>query len=184
MKEKEHIIDVLENVKRALKERDARLLKELSNQTIHAASVYQDPDNIALAVIIYMLSKIIERRRYLNKDVEELIETYKKCISNSIIALKKNNEVICRTEIRNIVDAVNKFSGSLKEEIKDVLMKAKINKASKIYEHGISMRQTADLLGISVWELAEYAGKKQEKTNLIISRGEKERIKIAIDMFT
>ncbi|MBI2449884.1 hypothetical protein HYV49_06360 [Candidatus Pacearchaeota archaeon] len=184
MKEKEHIIDLLENTKRAIKEKNVRLLKELSNQTIHSASVYQDPDNIAIAVIIYMLSKIIERRHYLHKDIENLIGIYNKCISNSIIALKKDNEVICRTEIKNIISSINKLSGTLKQEIKDVLKKAKINKASKIYEHGISMRQTADLLGISVWELIEYAGKKQERTNLIISRNEKERIKIALNMFT
>ncbi len=184
VREKEHIIEVLENTKKALKERNVRMLKELSNQTIHAASVYQDPDNIALAVVIYVLSKIIERKTHLGKDIGELIETYNKCISNSIIALKKDNDVICRTEIKNIMAFINQLSGVLKEEIKDVLKKARINKASRIYEHGISMRQTADLLGISIWELAEYAGKKQERTNLIISLDEKERIKIASDLFT
>ena len=183
MKEKEHVLEILEQTKLALKEKNVRLLKDLSNQTIHAASIYQDPDNIALAVIIYMLSKIIERKAYLSKDIEELIETYNRCISNSIIALKKDNEVICRSEMKNIMTFINKLHGNLREEIKDVLKKAKINKASRIYEHGISIRQTADLLGISIWELAEYAGKRQERTNLIISRDEKERIKIAIDLF-
>ena len=38
------------------------------------------------------------------------------------------------------------------------MQKAKINKASRLYEHGISMEKTAKLLGISQWELAEYVG--------------------------
>ena len=36
--------------------------------------------------------------------------------------------------------------------------RARINKASRIYEHGISLAQTAELLGITQWELMKYLG--------------------------
>ena len=64
MLEQEHIIHTLKEAKRALKIRDAVKIKELSNQTIHSASIYQDPDNIAIAVVLYALSKLVERKAY------------------------------------------------------------------------------------------------------------------------
>ena len=64
MEEVKHVIDVLQQTKESLKEKDAVKLRELSNQTIHAASTIQDAGSIALAVLIYTLSKIVERQDY------------------------------------------------------------------------------------------------------------------------
>ena len=59
MQEDEHLIEVLNNVKKALREEDAALLSTLSNQTVHSASTLQDAGSITLAVLVYALSKII-----------------------------------------------------------------------------------------------------------------------------
>ena len=80
--------------------------------------------------------------------------------------------------------AINKLSGKLKIFIKDVFRRATINKASRIYEHGISMEKTASLLGITMFELAEYAGQTgipdvPENKTLSV----KTRIKLAMEMF-
>jgi hypothetical protein len=76
------------------------------------------------------------------------------------------------------------LSGNLKKYIQDVFRKASINEASKIYEHGISMEKTAKLLGITMFELAGYAGQTgisdvpESKTLDVRSR-----IKLAMEMF-
>ena len=64
MQEKENILRIFKETKEAIEQEDNIKLKELSDQTIHTASMSQDPDNIAVAVIIYSLSKIIEREEY------------------------------------------------------------------------------------------------------------------------
>ena len=79
---------------------------------------------------------------------------------------------------------IGKISPGMKKHIQDVFRKASINKASKIYGHGVSMENTAKLLGITVWELADYAGQAEisdapESKTL----GVKERIKIVEDIF-
>jgi predicted transcriptional regulator len=53
---------------------------------------------------------------------------------------------------------VRGLESNLKRSVQDVFQKARINKASKIYEHGISMGATAELLGISLWDLSSYVG--------------------------
>jgi len=44
-----------------LKAKDTLKLKQLSDQTNNTASRTQDSDNIAVAVIVYSLGKILER---------------------------------------------------------------------------------------------------------------------------
>jgi len=55
-------------------------------------------------------------------------------------------------------NSINFISGNLSNYIKDIFEKARINKAFKLYEHGLSSQQTAELLGISSWDLASYIG--------------------------
>ena len=42
-------------------EKDTLEIKELSNRVIHDASIFQDDDSVSVAVLVYALSKIIER---------------------------------------------------------------------------------------------------------------------------
>jgi hypothetical protein len=178
MQEKENIIRILNETKDAINKQDSVKLKELSNQTIHTVSVSQDPDNIAIAVIVYSLNKIVERN-YLKKN--KLIISI---IDDLIINLKENNEKRIKKNLDLLRKNLVNITGSLKKYILEVFKKASINKASKIYEHGISMERTASLLGITMYDLASYAGQKEtlnisSKQNYNV----KSRIKLVMDIF-
>lgn len=184
MQEKENILRILQETLIAVKEIDTIKLKDLSNQTIHTTSMSQDPENIAIAVIVYSLSKILERPHYKEqKGWDNFYNSLIMKIGNSIDALKKNDDKHLSKHLEDIRKRINGLSGSLKKYIQDVFYKARINKASKIYEHGISMEQTARLLGISMWELASYSGQKQEDIGLGTTISTKQRIKLAMDIF-
>jgi hypothetical protein len=76
------------------------------------------------------------------------------------------------------------LSGKLKRYVQDVFQRARVNKASRIYEHGISMEKTANLLGVTLYELAEYAGKTGiSDVPLGKTLNVKARIKILTEMF-
>ena len=155
-----NIIEVLEKARKALKQEDVIAIKDLSNRTIHSSSIGQDPDNINIAVILYALSKILERTRYREMTGWDKFEkTYTDSLENALKALKKNNIELYRSQIDRIKEAVNNLSGHLKIYIEAVFRKAEINKASRIYEHGISREVAAKILGISIWELNEYVGR-------------------------
>jgi len=185
MQEKQNILRILEGTKEAIKTKDTVKLKDLSNQTNNTVSRTQDPDNILVAVLVYSLSKIIERKEY--KEYAQWNEFYKTIVSsinNSITAIKRDDDKNLKENLGLIRKAISKLSGNLKKYIQDVFRKASINKASKIYEHGISMEKTASLLGITMFELASYAG----QTNISDVRESKtmdvkSRIKLAMEMF-
>jgi hypothetical protein len=185
MEEKENVLRILQETKAAINNSDSVKLKELSNQTIHTASITQDPDNIAVAVAVYSLSKIVERKEYQTfAGWKDFYKTILSSVENSIAAIKKDDDKKLTESLMLVQKAISKLSGKLKAYIQDVFRKAEINKASKIYEHGISMEKTASLLGITMFELASYAGQKPDgNAPLSKTLDVKTRIKTAMDMF-
>jgi len=186
MQEKENILKIFEGTKTAIQKGDAATIKNLSNQTTNTIALTHDPDNIAVAVIVYSISKLFEREDYKKlPGWNKFYNTIFKCIDNGIISIKNNDEAKIRESLDCLRNALIKVSGSLKKHIQDVFRKASINKASKIYEHGISMEKTAKLLGITMFELAGYAGQKEEVAEVPIVKGidVKSRINLAMEMF-
>lgn len=185
MQEKENILRILEETEEAVREENNIKLKELSDHTIHTASTTQDPDNIIIAVIVYSLSKIIERKKYQNyHEWKGFYKILMSLISDLIDSLKNNNEKKIKQNLELIRKSIDKLSGTFKKNIQEVFRKASINKASRIYEHGISMEKTAKLLGITLFELASYSGQTgiadtMESRTMDV----KSRIKIAMEMF-
>lgn len=186
MKEREHVIAVLKDTRKALIQRDAFKLKELSNQTIHSATCFQDAGYTLTAVIVYSLSKIIDRQDYNKiKNWDELIRRFISFIDLSIKALQEDNIPAFESHLVRAKNALAGISGNLKPYIEEVLRKAAINKAGKLYEHGLSLGQTAKILGITQWELSSYAG---EARNVLSGYNEslttKKRAEMALEFFS
>ena len=185
MHERENILRIFQATKEAVTKEDSAKIKNLSDQTTNSASLTHDPDNIAAAVIVYSLSKIIERQDYKKlSGWGKFYKIYLESIDKIIDALKREDEKGYREGIKEIRKGISQLSGKLKERIQEVFRDASINKASRIYEHGISMERTARLLGVTLYELANYAGEKEEseiqKTKTIDI---KTRIKTAMEIF-
>ena len=185
MQERENILRIFRETKEAVSMGDAAKIKNLSDQTTNTASLTHDSDNIATAVIIYSLSKVIEREDYKKlSGWDNFYRVYIGAIDKSIDALERRNDEGFRQSIMMIRKAIGNLSGKLKDYIQDIFRKAEINKASRIYEHGISMEKTADLLGITLFELASYAGEKEGldiPESITISV--KQRVKLAMEIF-
>jgi len=182
---RENLLWILKSTLSAVKKEDVVKLKDLSNRTVHTASIQQDSDNILIAVIVYSLSKIIERKKYTYyKEWPEFYKGYLENLKLAIDFLEKNKAEQFRKSLKDIQKEINKLSPKFKKYIKDVFRKAEINKASRIYEHGISMEKTAKLLGISIWELAEYAGQTGiSDVNLSVTLDIEKRVKQAQEIF-
>ena len=178
---KRDIISVLSKVAEILKvkeETDVAEIKELSNHVIHNASVFQDEDSISIAILIYSLSKIIERKQK-DLDYEKVLSMLNSCISS----LKNNQDEEFRKSIKNIFNFIRTIDEKLKLYIHEVINQAQIKKGCKLCEHGISVARASEVLGISQWELMHYLG----KTTLIDQFSEPvnvlKRLKIARGFF-
>lgn len=178
---KKDIIAVLTELIGILKykdESDVLEIKELSNHIIHNASVFQDEDSVSIAVLIYSLSKIIERKQRAI-DYKRLADM----VNTSIAALQNGDEQEFRKSIKNIFSFIRAIDEKLKLYISEVINQAQIKKGCKLCEHGISAARASEVLGISQWELMHYIG----KTTLIDKNNEPvnifRRMKIARSLF-
>jgi len=185
VQEKDNVIRILKETKAAVKEGNFLKVKQLSNQTIHTASISQDPDNIAVAVIVYSLGKIIERTNYQNyRGWKKFFNNFINYINKAESALQENKIQEFRNSLTCIRREIETLPGNFKKHIQDVFRKASINKASRIYEHGISLEQTANLLGITLWELSSYAGQTGiGDVNENLTTTERIRIKNVMEFF-
>ncbi|NCO11365.1 hypothetical protein CO038_01605 [Candidatus Pacearchaeota archaeon CG_4_9_14_0_2_um_filter_39_13] len=184
MQEKEHIIYVLKEAIQAIRTDNASKLQQLSDQTIHSASVYQDTDSISVAVTIYSISKVVSRKDSLKIGRwNSFVDKISSALGLAIDALEKGRVESFSSHLEKSVKLMSSFS-NLKPYIQDVLRKAAINKASKLYEHGISLAQTAKLLGITRWELSEYVGQKTVNNNPYKTTiSGKKRAEMALEFF-
>ena len=184
MQEVGNILRIFQDTKKAVEQGDTVQIKILSNQTNNTASMTGDPDNIAVAVIVYSLSKIIERENYKSlPGWKNFYNLYMKSIDGIIVSLKNKDEAKARKYLEAIRIGIDRISGKLREYIQDVFRNASINKASKLYEHGISMERTSKLLGVTMFELASYAGQRTDDFPKTQTQDIRQRIKVAEDMF-
>jgi len=148
------VLNELVGILKVKEEADVVDVKKLSNHVIHNASVFQDEDSISVAILIYALSKIIDRNQK-DLDYGKVLRMLNSCISN----LTGNNDNGFRKSIKNIFNFIRTMDEKLKLYIHEVINQAQIKKGCKLCEHGISAARSAEVLGISQWELMHYLGK-------------------------
>jgi len=155
--------NIVKQIKRAipiLRKKDSFALKELSNRTIHSASVYQDQSSLVFALTIYSLSKIVERCSD-SAGFDSFIDRIIKYLEDSRDLLLMDKIDDYKIKRSSLLKSISQMDRKFSIYVEEVIDKAKIKKGSKLYEHGISIRRAADLLGISQWELMNYIGKTE-----------------------
>ena len=112
MEEADNILRILKEAKIALESKDSYKLKVLSDQTIHTAAVYQDADNVVVAVLVYALAKIVERESYRRMEGWEFF--YGVLIKNldlGIASLEKKDYDKFMGYLGEIRNSLNKIEG-------------------------------------------------------------------------
>lgn len=182
---KKDILSILTKSYEAIKRKEYYKLKNISDTIIHNTVITQDDSCILLTVLIYSLSKIYERENYREYDdfkiLDNTIITELKKALNSV----SNDKIMDYEEsLRNILNIPTKLTSKLKGHVKEIIENAKINRASRLYEHGVSLGRTAEILGISEFDLMSYAGKTGiSDVSLGVSKKIKDRINFTRGLF-
>ena len=151
---KKDILDVLRKSLEAIKKEEFNNLRELSNHTIHDASIYQDDYSTTVAIIIYSLSKIFERADYKKyKSWDIFYKNILDFLSKSLVALEDNDLENYEAIVHDMFNSIYELEPKLRDYIIDVFQGAKIHKASRLHEHGISVGRVAEVLGLSEFEI-------------------------------
>lgn len=185
-KELKHIIQVLRDTQRALADSDAFKLQQLSDQVIHSASIYQHTDIIMITTVVYSLNKLVVRKEHFNvKGWNTFVTKFNSEIDEAISSLDKDDTEEFARHIEHAKDLLVSISPNIRGDIEEVFKKASINKAGRMYEHGLSLSKTANLLGVTQWELTEYIGEKARRDDPhLYTYDIKKRAKQALEFFS
>lgn len=184
-KEVEHLIELFAKIKQAIIQRDSLRLNELSNHTIHHSCAHQDEPSITIAVLVYALSKIIERHDDTHmKNWDKFLKQFTLALDHAAQGLQQRNYTYYEKSLKNARKELTSLSVNLQPYLEEVIRKASINKGSKLYEHGISFGQAARTLGITDWELSSYIGQKDISSRKIPDAEVKKRAQRALKFFS
>jgi len=176
---KADLIQILKKTQRYINRGDSKKLKELSEYTIHNASIFQDTDSLLVAVIIYSISKLIERWGF----ETEYAEQARNLLGSAQFSIEQDNI----REYRDKMKKVSEFASSVDKEfriyVEKVIEKAQIKKGSSVYQHGISVARAAELLNINQWELMSYIGKTRIHDESTTLSGVEQRLNLARSLF-
>ena len=176
---KEILYDLSEaiNILSVREPQDIPELKTLSDHAIEDVAVSKDLDVISITVLIYSMYKVTETLS--DKEYKTLLHE----LQNAKTALEQNNYGKYNQSIRTLFQIVKKSSTQAKEHLQDVMQAARIKKGTALLEHGLSMGQAAGLMGLSNWDLQQYAGKTTSLEIHTESVPAKKRLQWALQLF-
>lgn len=173
---KEKILSTLKKLKLMLKSGTviSSDLKKLGNSIIEDVSLFQDQDSISIAVLVHSLYKIFTKNEHIER--KQLLTL----LNNTIKSI--NIEPQFRRNIRLLFDRIKKYDKNIDTNIIELIKHAQIKKGLRVYEHGLSIGQAAEIIGISKWDIIDYLGttdivdrdpnaKIDQKTRLDFARG-------------
>lgn len=153
---KKDILKILQETLDAFNRGDYMALKEISDHTIHNASIYQDHSSVSMAVIVFSIFKIASRSEGREKQVCKEIIT---ALKDAFELLKRDRVNEYKMAVKKIFRKVSAVDQRFRIHIEQVINQAEVKKGSRLYEHGISMARAAEMLGVTEWELMNYVGK-------------------------
>lgn len=170
------LLDLITKALEAIQHHDGAMLRELSDHIIHTASIFQDECTLSTAVLMYALSKMLDRYGQIDGGMLQCLQLLKKSLDHG-----KTHYIF--KVLRKLREIINSKDKQISAYVQHVVNEAQIKKGSRIYEHGISLAQTAHVLGVSQWELMQYIGKTNVYEKVPEKISVKKRLEVARKLF-
>lgn len=178
-----HISFLLRQALDAIRTHNYLRLRELSDQTVHTSTVMQDDIHISISVILYSLFKIYEKNTLRNTTQWNTFnEKIQQGINKAYQEINKQNIKKFSSELKQVQEQIKSYESDFGIYIREALEQAKVQKGSRVVEHGISTGRAAELLGVSQWELQSYIGATRF-SDLETSVSPKKRIEYTRSLF-
>lgn len=182
---KKVMLESLEEAQEAFEAIDSNKLKSISDYTLHYAGIFQDTYSVSIAIIIYSLAKIVEKKKIRSdKDWARFKADTLKNLKEASAALEKDNLDKYLSELKELLSSIGKVDATFGNYVTEAIEKAKIKKGYAVYEHGLSVGRAAELMGVSPWELMDYLGQTKLVDEMpMLTKPISERLAVARKIF-
>jgi len=153
------VLSALREAIAAIKEKRVADLHAISDHILHVMVIYQDPDIIDVAIAIYALDKILQTEKYRgHPKMKPFMKTSLHLLQKAKSELETEDYEGYSTTAKDILGNIEGFSKKIRFYVEDILHFARIKKGTKLYEHGLSLGQAAETMGVTKWEIMPVAG--------------------------
>jgi len=157
--------------------KDIEELKTLSDHAIEDIAVQKDLELVSVTVLLYSIYKVVSCME--TTSYTQLLQELK----NAQLSLEQRNLGKYNGSIKRLYGLVRKCNAQVKEHLNDVMQAARIKKGATLLQHGLSIGQAAGLMGLSNWELQQYAGKTTALDQHTENIPAQNRMKKALQLF-
>ncbi len=157
--------------------KDIEELRILSEHAIEDIAVQKDLELVSVSVLLYSLYKVAACM-----GVQDYREVLKE-LENAGKHLQLNNFGKYNGSMKTLFSLIRSCNVKIKEHLQDVMHAARIKKGTSLLQRGLSIGQAAGIMGLSNWELQQYAGKTaafEEHTEGLTAE---KRVKAALALF-
>ena len=149
---------MIERLRNAFKSRKASDLKKISNAAIEQAAMSEDRDMVSIPLISYCLYKLLSKEHMEKQESwNRFLENVDKDLDEAVEIAKRGEPLVGILE-KEIIHDIAQIDDSYGNYAKDIVYKARIKQASRIYAMGISLSTAIALTGADKMESYGYVG--------------------------
>jgi hypothetical protein len=131
-----------------------------------------------LSLIAYCLSKILSKEHIIcNVKWPDARKKIVEDIDFALNALKKNDLKAFNNSLADISGHITDVDKALGNFVIDLMEKAKLKQASRVYAFGLSLKTATELTGTQEQELLKYIGGTRLADERVEKKGIKDRLK-------
>jgi hypothetical protein len=149
-----HLNDYVYGVWKAFVNKNPKRLRRIHHKLLREARLSQDHKFFDVAVISYVLSKVVTKTRFW---VPRLAAERKK-VEHTLQALMRDGEH-WEEHVRKLKEAVVNLDDKDRRYLLDVWEKAKVKVAATLHSQGLSLSRAVQYTGTTKQELMSYIGK-------------------------
>lgn len=153
------IKDLLSEIASAFKKRDQRKLRKINDKILKGAVLDFNKQVYDLAVLSYVLSKLVSKPRYMRRELEDKMTAIDKAILENVKKVSKMDESGWVSAFQGIEDRIKDLDSEDPRFIRDMMDKGRLKVAATLYAQGLSLGLASEMTGMNKQDIQEYAGK-------------------------
>lgn len=160
------------------KRRNQRALRKLNDQILIEAAINFTRPLYGLAVLSYILSKIVQKPRFLTSEYsKQLLEIEKKLAFAETARTEDEAELLRR--FHDVESSIVSLEKRDKRYLIGLVEKGRLKTAATMYAQGISLGVASEMTGMDKQEILSYAGDTMMFERIKEELSIKDRVKIA-----
>ncbi len=141
----------------AFRARNQKSLRKINDVVLKEASLDFTSTAYEMAVLSYVLSKIVSKPRFLGKDAAPRIRKIEDEIRGLVQILGTNQDTA--PYFKRIATAIGQLEKLDPRFVRDLVSKGRLKTAATMYAQGISLGLASEMTGISKQDILSYAGR-------------------------